>query len=808
MEKKYFFETHRFSITEYNDFIVQGYVSKGYMLRNELTAYLGNKSLDLDVYCEEGSYLAGSTENVNTENVRLNVIIHLMENYEAQGKKFVIKDSSGEVIYSVSVNQLLRLQKKINCCIDNIYINDGELTVKGWAMSLRPIEITVYCGDDKLATEITWNHRGAVNELFFEYDQEVEHTGFTIHGNNATGKIRIVISDGDKMDVISYKVSEKSGFRNLNRKNVFHRGVRYLQNYGLRRTIGKTMKYIRKHRQYDVDYMQWRKKHTPTTQELEKQKKQVFDIAPKFSIVVPLYKTNPIYLKQLVDSIKAQTYSNWEICFSDGSNDGKLTSILEQYASCENIKYSIADKQLGIADNTNEAIRLVTGDYVVLGDHDDLFAPDALYECVKAINENHNIDVIYTDEDKITENGKKYYDPSCKPDFNIDLLRSNNYICHMFVIRKDLLEFIGDFDNAFDGAQDYDFILRATEQAKEIYHIPKILYHWRSHGGSTADDPESKMYAIEAGKRAIETHYKRVGLSAKVDLLPELGFYKTTYEITGNPLISIVIPNKDHIHDLDVCLNSIRNKTDYSNYEVIIVENNSTEEETFEYYKQFDATENIKVVTWDKEFNYAAINNFGVNETRGEYILFLNNDTEIINEDWLSQMLGYCQREDVGIVGARLYYEDNTIQHAGTIIGFGGIAGNAFVALDEKEELYQSRTKVAVDYSAVTAACMMIKKEIFLQVGGFDEAFKVAFNDVDLCVKVRTLDKLVVYNPNAMLYHYESKSRGAEDTPEKVARFSREIELFKNKWSDMFKDGDPYYNVNLTLDKADFSLRY
>ncbi len=808
MEKKYFFETHRFSIVQKNDFIVQGYVSKGYMQKNELKAYMGDNELAMDIYQEEGSYLSGSTENANTENVRLNVVIHLGDNYESAGNKFVIRDASGDVIYSIGTGQLVRMQKKLNYCMDNIYVNDGNLTAKGWVMSLRPVDITVYCGENKIDTDIIWNYRGAVNEVFFETEEPIEKNGFTIHGKGVSGKIRIVMDDGEKKDEITYKISDKEGFRNLNRKSVFYRGVRYLQNYGVKRTIGKTLHFIKKHRQYDMDYMQWRKKHTPTRQELESQRQQVFGISPKFSIIVPLYKTSPVFLDELIQSVKAQTYSNWELCFSDGSNDGKLNELLKKYAEDERIHYLVADRQLGIAENTNEAIKLINGDYVVLGDHDDLFAPNALYECVKILQDSPDIDVIYTDEDKITENSKKYYDPNCKPDFNIDLLRSNNYICHMFVIKKDLLQKIGNFNKDFDGAQDYDFILRATEAAKHIYHIPKILYHWRSHGGSTADDPESKMYAIEAGKRAIEAHYERVGLKAKVDMLPELGFYKTTYEIIGQPLVSIVIPNKDHIGDLDVCIRSIQKKTDYKNYEIVVVENNSTEKETFEYYEQLREQENVRVIIWDKEFNYAAINNYGVNETKGEYLLFLNNDTEIINADWLSQMLGYCQREDVGIVGARLYYEDHTIQHAGTIIGFGGIAGNAFVALNEEDELYQSRTKVAVDYSAVTAACMMIKRDIFLQVGGFDEAFKVAFNDVDLCVKVRTLDKLVVYNPNAMLYHYESKSRGAEDTPEKVARFAREIELFSNKWNEMFKDGDPYYNINLTLDKADFSLRY
>ncbi len=412
-------------------------------------------------------------------------------------------------------------------------------------------------------------------------------------------------------------------------------------------------------------------------------------------------------------------------------------------------------------------------------------------------------EVIY----KTDEKGKKFFGANFKPDFNIDLLRSCNYICHMFVASKKLVDEVGVFNSEFDGAQDYDFILRCVEKANEVYHIPKVLYRWRAHSNSTSERPDSKLYAFDAGRRAIEAHYKRLGIDAIVENGDHLGLYKTTYKIIGNPLISIVIPNKDHVEDLKKCMDSVDEKSDYKNYEYIIVENNSVEDITFDFYKEIEKRDNVRVVYWDKEFNYSAINNFGVKEAKGEYILLLNNDIEVINGDWLSQMLGFCQREDVGIVGARLYYEDDTIQHAGVVVGFGGIAGHAFVTLDEDSDLYQSRTKVACDYSAVTAACLMTKKEIYDEVGGLEEAFRVAFNDIDFCMKVRALGKLVVYNANARLHHYESKSRGAEDTFEKKERFNSEIKLFRSRWPKILENGDPYYNVNLTLDKADFSIR-
>lgn len=377
----------------------------------------------------------------------------------------------------------------------------------------------------------------------------------------------------------------------------------------------------------------------------------------------------------------------------------------------------------------------------------------------------------------------------------------------MFVAAKRLVDRVGGFDGAFDGAQDYDFIFRCVECANEVYHIPKVLYRWRSHAGSTAEAPEAKLYAFEAGKRAIEAHYERMGLKASVEHGDDWGFYRTTYAIAGEPLISIVIPNKDHIEDLKKCMRSIDEESSYRNYEYVIVENNSEQDETFAFYRELEAREDVHILYWKDAFNFSAINNYGVAHANGEYILLLNNDTEIMNRDCLAQMLGYCQREDVGAVGARLYYEDGTIQHAGVVIGFGGVAGHAFVGLSEESGLYQSRTKVACDYSAVTAACLMTKKSIFNEVGGLEEEFQVAFNDIDFCMKVRKLGKLVVYNANAKLYHYESKSRGLEDTPQKLERFNREIRLFNERWQEQLENGDPYYNVNLTLDKADFSPR-
>ncbi len=425
------------------------------------------------------------------------------------------------------------------------------------------------------------------------------------------------------------------------------------------------------------------------------------------------------------------------------------------------------------------------------------------------IAEHPDCDVIYSDEDKLDMDGGALFDPHFKPDFNGDLLTSVNYICHLFVVKRQLLDQVGGFRHEFDGAQDYDFIFRCTEQAREICHIPKVLYHWRCHQDSTASNPESKLYAFEAGSRAIMAHYERCGIPAKkVEKGVDYGIYHTTFEIPGNPLVSVVIPNKDHTEDLDLCIRSILERATYKNLEFVVIENNSTDPKTFSYYEKIQKEfPQVRVVRWEREFNYSAINNFGAQFAKGEYLLFLNNDTEIVAPALFEEMLGFCQRPEVGIVGARLLYEDDTIQHAGVVIGFGGIAGHTFIGLHEAENSYFHRAMCAQDYSAVTAACMMTKASVFREVGGFTEELAVAFNDIDYCMKVRAADKLVVYAPYAVMHHYESKSRGLEDTPEKVARFNREIAIFARRWPEILEKGDPYYNPNLTLRKSNFALR-
>ncbi len=558
-----------------------------------------------------------------------------------------------------------------------------------------------------------------------------------------------------------------------------------------------------------ADYNLWLKDHAVTKKELKLQQKHIFSYQPLISIVIPLYQTPREFLKVMIDSLLQQTYQNFEICLADGSSDDQTEADVRQlYGEEKRVRYKKLDRNLGISGNTNEALMMADGDFIMLADHDDIVAPNALYEMVKVLNQDQQTDIVYTDEDKVSMDGKNYYLPNFKSDFNLDLLRSVNYICHIFLVRKEIVQKIGGFRSEFDGAQDYDFILRCIEQTDRIHHVPKALYHWRAHPDSTAGNPQSKQYAVDAGKRALEEHYDRMQIDAKVENTGVFGIYRTVYQVSGAPLVSVIILNKDHIDDLEKCVRSIVEKTTYKNYEILIIENNSEQEATFAFYKLLEKQYSmVHVIRWNGSFNYAAINNFGAKNAKGEYFLLMNNDIEVIAPGWMEEMLGCCQRSEVGIVGAKLYYPDDSIQHAGVVIGMGGIAGHILCKADGNAYGYNARLITMQDISAVTAACLMISRKDFNEIDGFDEKYTVAFNDIDFCLKIREKGKLVVFNPYAELYHYESKSRGLEDTPEKLERFRKEVALFKEKWAEVLEKGDPYYNENLTLVEGDCSLR-
>ncbi len=557
----------------------------------------------------------------------------------------------------------------------------------------------------------------------------------------------------------------------------------------------------------------------PDEARAKEERETVFDRMIKISILVPLYNTPEPFLRDMITSVLNQTYQNWELCLADGSDaeHGEVGRICREYLEKDSrIVYQKLLKNEGISGNTNECLKLATGEYIGLFDHDDILHPSTLYEYVKAVNEQ-DADYIYCDETTF-KNGdiNKMLTMHFKPDYAVDNLRANNYICHFSVFAKRLLEGEELFRSRFDGSQDHDMILRMTDRAKHIVHIPKLLYYWRCHEGSVASGIDAKPYVVAAAKGAVADHLRRHGFT-HFQITSTRAFetiFKIRYEIIGDPMISIVIPNKDHAADLKRCITSILEKSTYENYEIVIVENGSETKEIFDYYTSLKEYDNIRVVTYEKPegqngFNYSAVNNFGVKQTKGDYILLLNNDTEVITVNWMEELLMYAQREDVGAAGAKLYYGNKTIQHAGVVLQLGAhrTAGHSHYGQSRENLGYMGRLCYAQNVSAVTGACLLVKKSLFEEVGGLDESFAISLNDVDFCLKLREKGLLNVFTPFAELYHYESVSRGLDDSGEKAERYNRESAHFREKWKTVLEKGDPYYNPNFSLDRSDFALK-
>ena len=544
--------------------------------------------------------------------------------------------------------------------------------------------------------------------------------------------------------------------------------------------------------------------------ELAEQRRHVFPRDIRFSIIVPLYNTPERFLREMMDSVLAQTYGGWQLCLADGSDGehGYVASVCREYMTADSrIRYRKLPQNLGISGNTNAALALVEGEYIALLDHDDVLHPAALYEVMRSI-ERTGADFIYTDEALFYNTPQNAYLPHFKPDYAPDTLRANNYICHFTAFQRSLLDEAGLFDPECDGSQDHDMALRLTEKARRVAHIPEVLYYWRAHGGSVAGSPDTKPYVVDAGVRAVEKQLRRLGLAGTVEpVAPGQTVYRIRYAVQGSPKVSILIPNYQHLDDLRACLTSIIEKTTWPNYEIVIVENNSTSPALFAYYEALQrGHDNVRVVTWEGAFNYSAINNFGARYCTGDYLLLLNNDTVVITPDWLQEMLMFAQRGDVGAVGAMLYYADGTVQHAGVTVGLGSVAGHPNRYVRRGDSGYFGRLLYAQNLSAVTGACLMVPRTVWDAVGGLDEGYAVAYNDVDLCLRIREAGYLVVWTPHAELYHCEYKSRGLDDTPEKRQRHLDEVRRFRTRWAKVLEDGDPYYNPNLSTAGEDYSF--
>jgi GT2 family glycosyltransferase/SAM-dependent methyltransferase/peptidoglycan hydrolase CwlO-like protein len=551
-------------------------------------------------------------------------------------------------------------------------------------------------------------------------------------------------------------------------------------------------------------YQLWISKNEPDISEIQRQRSRSssFKYRPKISIITPVWNPKAEWLQAAIESVLNQTYDNWELCLADGrSTKPHVRRMLKEYARKDSrIKVTLLPKNKGISGNSNEALALAKGEFIALLDHDDELAAFALYEIAQILNDNTKLDFIYSDEDIIDETGQRLY-PSFKPDWSPDLLLSYMYTCHLSIFRKKLVEESGGFRPEYDGSQDHDLVLRLIERTKNIYHIPKILYHWRVTSQSAAGGhSEVKPYAHIAGKKAIKDYLQRNSIEGDVIDGAGPGLYSVRRKINDYPAVTIIIPTKDNHRLIQNCINSILHKTSYDNYEIIIVNNQSRESEVLDYLSQLKKHPKITILEYNKPFNFSAINNLAVSQSKGEHILFLNNDTEVINEDWLTAMLEHSQRTEVGAVGAKLLFPDNRIQHCGVILGIAGVAGHAYYG----SSFPLGRPSVIGNYSAVTAACMMLRKEVFAKIGGFDENLAVLYNDVDLCLKIRQQNYLIVYTPYATLYHHESATK-FDTKPHDP--YPHDTNYFKNKWDRILRKGDPYYNPNLTLDKSDFSFR-
>jgi O-antigen biosynthesis protein len=539
---------------------------------------------------------------------------------------------------------------------------------------------------------------------------------------------------------------------------------------------------------------------------------QGFRHKPKVSVIMPTYNTPKRFLRLAIESVLAQSYPNWELCIADdASPDPSVRRVIEEFVQRDpRIKVTYRNSNGHISAASNSALELATGEFVALLDHDDELAPHALHFMVEAINQNPSAQLIYSDEDKIDQSGRRV-EPHFKTDWNPDLLFSQNYVSHLSLYRRDLMTTVNGFRIGVEGSQDHDLLLRCLPylKPKDVLHIPKVLYHWRIVEGSTALAAEEKSYTADAAIKALRDYFDAQGNGGiKIDrgLVPNT--YKVCYPIPkSEPLVSLLIPTRDMLAVLKPCIDSIIQKTTYQNYEIIILDNGSVESSTLEYFAQIHSEDKrVKVIPYDYPFNYSAINNFGVKQAKGEVIGLINNDVEVISPEWLTEMVSHALRPEIGCVGAKLYYDDDTIQHAGVILGLGGVAGHSHKYFPRDSSGYFHRLKIIQNLSAVTAACLVVRKAVFEQVGGLEEeGLRIAFNDVDFCLKVREAGYRNLWTPYAELYHHESKSRGAEDTAEKIERFNKEIHFIKDKWRGKLQS-DPYYSRNLTLAKEDFSL--
>ena len=816
MDKFIFIYKKRIDLRDSNRLIIQTGSCRDYMKDVKAVSYVNGIETEVEIVENPHTPLLFVYKNAEPEfDGEYNLCINLPEKVK-NVKIILTKDTypSGIEEINISSAQIEYLRNLIEINLIGVQADERTKTIKitGWAESAGELKLSVYAEKKELEYKADYFTRADMVSRYFEGELN-RNCGFELTVEDTDVRsIRITSESGGRRGSISVVVNRASSGQQRRsvrlaedkRNDYITRARNYIAMYGMKRFIVKAVGKLTGKSIKDPTNIYFNKIN-PNEARLKEQCDYKFASNYKFSILIPVYRPDVKFFTLMLDSIVAQTYDNWQVCLADGSGEGyTVENVVKPYAEKygeDKVKYIKLENNLGIAENTNAAMRMADGDFIVFGDHDDELHPTALFECMRELERYPQADFIYSDEDKIIEATGHHTEAHFKSDLNMELLRSNNYICHLSVVKKSLADKVGVLYTQFNGSQDHDYVLRCVEKAECVRHIPRILYHWRINDNSTAKSASTKTYANTAGVNAVSAHLKRMGIDGEVKNGVAPGFYDIRYKLTEEPLVSVIIPNKDHLDDLTRCLESMENVNNYHNVEYIVVENNSVLEDTFEGYKELEKKygDKFKLVKWDGIFNYSAINNFGAWYAKGEYILLLNNDTSVIEPDSLRCMLAQCQRAEVGIVGAKLLYDDDTVQHAGVIIGYQGVAGHAFTGIGDDVYGYFARAVLSQELSAVTAACLLTKRSVFDEVGGLDESFEVAFNDIDYCMKVRAAGYKIIYDPHAKLHHYEYKSRGAEDTGKKQERFGGEIMHFIDKWRAALIAGDMYYNPNLEL---------
>lgn len=796
-----------FHIADKESYVLTGWFEGAGMPQEEpagslFEAFADRERLRISVLCFQDEAARQKYAKYDMEVAAEYVIIAKLPPSLSRYRRLTLRLADGRLVYERRMSQLRRLQGQLNYRITGIQTTGAGCIVSGWAASIKPIKLNVFDrANVPMKCEVSHFPKPDV-ALEYREAEQLYDSGFSVTVPvSGRKKMVLQITNGEASVMRTFRAADKTKLAFYLKKAHY-----FLKRNGVKKAFIRAVNELYELIGDTGNYMKWRRRNTTPEKELERQRTQQGEDGPFIYVVTPYQDFH--HFTAAAVSMKKQTYGNWKwviACSLD--EEEKLKERLRSQIPEDRLLFACAQGMESIQQKTARGIREAGSRmqeacenlaWMTILSPSDTLEPDALYSFVQLCGQHADMDMCYTDEDQISEDGQLYHDPVFKPDFNIDMLRAVNYFGHLVFVRQDLLLGLDGWNPSYGEDASYDYYLRAAEAAVHIGHLPRAVCHVR----------EGSRQTRHAGDVILNAHYKRQNIPASAKPSEVPGIYHTVYAWDEKPMVSINIPNKDHIDDLDTCVQSVLKNCTYPNYEIVIIENNSTEESTFAYYKKLQKQDSrVRVIEWKDTFNYSRITNFGVEASKGDYILLMNNDTEVITPDFIEEMLGYCMREDVGICGARLFYFDDTIQHAGVIIGLGGICGEAFQGFPKENGGYQNRIVTPQDYSAVTAACLMTKKSVFLETGGMDAGLQVAYNDIDYCLKVRSTGRLVVYNPFAMLHHYEYKSRGAEDTAEKLARYQREVERFTGRWAEIISTGDPYYNPNLTRRYQDFSLR-